>query len=203
MFRPLRSALLATLEARLNSLLSRDPWLLQRLPELADRCIELQLQEWPEPLYLRLLEQSLRLQLEAPEQVDARVQANLSQLLARLADPSQPLAGSGIQIDGDHQLLQQIQRLYQGFDPDWEGWLAEHLGDIPAHLIGKALQQQRTWLARSRGELHADLREYLQEESGLLPTPIEVEDWIEDIRQARLHLDRLEARLQQLEQQQG
>src|SRR5690606_12302283 len=45
-----------------------------------------------------------------------------------------------IRVTGDTGLAHQFQRALNQLEPDWEAALAEHLGDLPAHLIGQRLR---------------------------------------------------------------
>ncbi|MDH2433599.1 SCP2 sterol-binding domain-containing protein [Pokkaliibacter sp. MBI-7] len=196
MFRPLHEALLAAFEGRLNALLQRDESSLERIRRHAGQTLALHIQGLPSA-YITLTSVGLRLQQEFTGQADTEVHTSLATLMANLAE-QRPAAASGMRIDGNLALPETLQQVALQLDPDWEGWAAEFIGDVPAHALGTTLAKGWQWLQRSRGDLHLDVQEYLQEEIRLLPSRLEIDDWIDDLHHTQLQLDRLEARLARL-----
>ena len=78
-----------------------------------------------------------------------------------------------VEIRGDTDLAHRFSAVLADLDIDWEEQLSRLTGDVVAHEAGKAARASRT-LGRPRtGDItRQNLREYLQEEARLLPTPL-------------------------------
>jgi ubiquinone biosynthesis protein UbiJ len=72
------------------------------------------------------------------------------------------------------------------------------MGDLPAAMIMKPINQSLEWANNSRQTLTMTAKEYLQEEINLLPTRVEFEGFINDTRQLKKRAELLERRLERL-----
>jgi ubiquinone biosynthesis protein UbiJ len=102
-------------------------------------------------------------------------------------------------VHGNTALAHQLQRALNQLEPDWEAAMARHLGDLPAHFLGKRIRSAVHWSRQAANAMSANLEEYLHEESQALPGRRELEATFQDIDQLNLRTERLEARLTQLE----
>ncbi|MDP4547435.1 SCP2 domain-containing protein [Marinobacter sp. MDS2] len=108
-------------------------------------------------------------------------------------------ADERLQVAGDTALAHQLQRALDQLQPDWEAALARHIGDVPAHLLGKSIRNAVQWSRNAFHTMNANVEEYLHEESRALPGRRELEATFQDIDELNLRAERLEARLNQLE----
>ncbi|MDX1587522.1 MAG: SCP2 sterol-binding domain-containing protein [Oleiphilaceae bacterium] len=143
--------------------------------------------------------QQLHLQQHCAEPPALEVQGSLLGLLALSLGDRTPLQQGRVVLDGDAALAGRLQALLENLDPDWEGALAERIGDVPAHLLGKQLRRSLKWAREAHGRLESMVAEYLHEESPSLPGRNESEALFGDIAELRLAGDRLEARIQRLQ----
>jgi ubiquinone biosynthesis protein UbiJ len=104
-----------------------------------------------------------------------------------------------VKIDGDTAIGQQFQDLLAGTDWDWEEQLSHVTGDVIAHQAGRLATQVGRLLRDTRETLADDCSEYLQEESRLLPTRIEVRYFLDDVDRLRDAAERLQARVERLQ----
>lgn len=104
-----------------------------------------------------------------------------------------------LHVTGDTALAHQFQRALDQLNPDWEAAMAKHIGDVPAHFIGKRIRNAVAWSRQAFTTLNANIEEYVHEESRALPGRRELEATFEDIDSLSLHLERLEARVSQIE----
>ncbi len=104
-----------------------------------------------------------------------------------------------LSVSGDMAQAHQFQRALAQLNPDWEAALARHLGDVPAHFLGRRLRSAVKWSHQASATLHANIEEYVHEESGALPGKRELEATFADIDDLNLQTERLTARLEQLE----
>ncbi|TVP54900.1 MAG: hypothetical protein EA349_10275 [Halomonadaceae bacterium] len=143
--------------------------------------------------------EQLHLQHQCAEPPALQVRGSLLGMLALSLGDRTPLQQGRVVLEGDAALAGRLQALIEHLDPDWEGALAQRLGDVPAHLLARQLRRSLKW-ARSVNEgLEAMVAEYLHEESPALPGRNESEAMFEDIASLRLAADRLQARIDRLQ----
>ncbi|MCG7198345.1 SCP2 sterol-binding domain-containing protein [Marinobacter pelagius] len=105
-----------------------------------------------------------------------------------------------LDVNGDTGLAHQLQRALNQLDPDWEAAMARHIGDVPAHFLGKRIRNAVKWSRQAIHAMNANLEEYIHEESRALPGRRELEATFGDIDELNLRTERLEARLRLLEE---
>ena len=108
-------------------------------------------------------------------------------------------ADERLTVEGDTALAHQLQRALNQLQPDWEAAMANHIGDVPAHFIGKRIRQAVKWSRQAFSTMNANVEEYVHEESRTLPGRRELEATFQDIDELSLRTERLEARLKQLQ----
>ncbi|KAA1175725.1 hypothetical protein FWJ25_00885 [Marinobacter salinexigens] len=119
---------------------------------------------------------------------------------AALALGDDAVFGDGrLDVAGDTALAHQLQRALNQLDPDWEAAMASHIGDIPAHFLGKRIRKAVRWSRQAFDSMNANLEEYVHEESRLLPGSRELNATFEDIDDLSLRTERLEARLNMID----
>lgn len=196
----LNQAALATLEQALNAALALDPHTATRLQRLDGKVIALAIEGTGITLYLQPLDGALRLMGAWDGPIDTTLRgAPFSLLRMGSGRTGEGLFRGGVEIEGDVELGQQIQRVFEKIDIDWEEHLARLCGDVIAHQLGNVVRDLRDWMARSSDHLQQDVADYLQEERELLPVDWEVEAFYEQVDTLRSDVDRLEARLKRLE----
>lgn len=107
-------------------------------------------------------------------------------------------ADERLMVTGDTALAHQLQRALNQLQPDWEAAMARHIGDVPAHFLGRRIRQAVSWSRQAASTMNANVEEYLHEESRTLPGRRELDATFQDIDQLHLRTERLEARLNQL-----
>ena len=196
------------LQRLVNQALQYDPVARQRLAALDGKRLVLAMRE--PALTLSLVIEApdgadstqLLIGLDDLETCDARVSGRASDLLAVLqaSDRTAAMMAHQIDIQGDTRTFFSLQEVMSGLDIDWEMALADRIGDLPAHWLADGLRLAGQ-MARNHGEsLQRTLRNYGREESELcVPTSL----WrqhTESVYQTRLSIDRLQARVQRLQQ---
>ncbi len=138
---------------------------------------------------------------DAPGDPDARIVGSIPGL-ARLAASGDPdaIRRGDIQLEGDIATVQSFQKLLAHAKPDPEEELSRIVGDEAAGQLGNLARGFIDWGREARSTMTDNLREYLQEESGDVPTRYEVERFGKNVGKLRDDVDRLEARLEQLEE---
>ncbi len=112
-------------------------------------------------------------------------------------------AGSGVAVDGDQDVLRSVYQLARGLDVDWEAALAELVGDIPAHLLGRAVRQTRYRGRDAARRATTGFADYIKHEAHLTPSPAEVAEWSAHIRCFADATERLAAHIALLQTRAG
>ncbi|SDM17252.1 ubiquinone biosynthesis protein UbiJ [Modicisalibacter muralis] len=195
--------LLACAEKSLNALLARDPAAPARLRRLTGKRLLLRLERPRLDLLVVFYREGLSLLSAAPAEesdADAIVEIDNAALGALLAGESlEKLMFSGrLSVRGQTQLLEQTRALLMDLDLDWEGELAEWLGDTPAHGLSEGLRHCVRFGLRSQRELRVDIKDYVFEEARLLAGHRQREALRDHLTELEIATDRLEARLDRL-----
>lgn len=103
-----------------------------------------------------------------------------------------------IPLQGDYQLLQDIQNIIQQLEPDLAAQLSPWIGPALAHEIGK-IQLAPKHLKRSLQSHLFFVEDFLKEDTGVLAPRWQMDDLQQDTRQLNQNIDRLEAKIQQLQ----
>ena len=114
------------------------------------------------------------------------------------AKESISFSGTGVNVSGNLDTLHQLNKIMGDVDIDWEGALAEIIGDVPAHLIAKTVRNSVVIRQDIVTRASTGLVEVAQEEFNLTPSKNEFETIIPDIRQLSADADRLAARVKRL-----
>jgi ubiquinone biosynthesis protein UbiJ len=126
--------------------------------------------------------------------------------MARLglgSDTAGTLFSGEVEITGDIETGQAFRAILDGMDIDWEEQVSRVTGDVVAHQLGNLARKAGAWLRHGGQTLEQDIGEYLQEESRVLPSRIEIENFIADVGMTAMAVERLEARLQRLRHGRG
>lgn len=123
---------------------------------------------------------------------------DMARMLIRMADQgSADLSGSGIRVEGDVGLLLTLSRAMAKLDIDWEDLLAKLVGEKPAHFVFMGLAEVRK-AAPGLDEKATAQGSAVVEQMGLLQGK-DVEAMRQQIRQLQYRVDRLHARMRNLE----
>lgn len=192
------SALLKPFEFALNKALKQDPETCQRLAAFEQRSIVVNIEDMHQFVHICFHQQSIQLSHNDEEDCDLLI-AGTAMALLKLGQHPDNLFSSAIRIHGDVQFAKQLQDVLDGFDFDWEQQLANLTGDVIAQPLAYGIRQGFSWLRSTGRSLQMTTSEYLREEAQLLPDKIQIEDYMQAIDRLRADCDRLEARINRLE----
>lgn len=105
-----------------------------------------------------------------------------------------------IPVQGEYQLLQNIQRIIQQAEPDLASQLSPWIGPNLASQIGK-IQLAPKLLFKSLDSHLFVAEDFLKDDSGLFAPRWQMDDLNHETRQLTQNIDRLEAKIQQLQSQ--
>ena len=114
------------------------------------------------------------------------------------ADYQAMLKSGSLKIDGDVELANQLFMIFKEIDIDWEEVASKYVGDSVAYQMGLFANKFKNYSSRSIDNFRLDVSEYLQEESRILPTKVEINRFMSDVDQLDANVQRLEARVKRL-----
>lgn len=196
---PIDAFVTGAIETALNKLVKDDADSQRRLSRLRGKVISVTLNEFGKTLYF-IFSQQIDVLAVYEGELDCQLALNLTVLpeLRQQANVTQLIKADKLSLEGDLQLAQHFSRLLSGLKPDIEEKLSYYSGDVIAHTVvsgvntGGRLLQQRL-LNRQR-----NLAQTLTEEWKLLPQPLEIAHFADQVDDLRSDVACLEARLNQL-----
>ena len=197
---PIPDPLLAAAEGALNAVLALDPEGASRLARIQGRVLLLELAGFGTRVYVIPGERRLFLHSAYDAPPDCTVRGSPAALLRMgLSKHREDSVFQGaVTIEGDNAVAQTLGEVVRGLDIDWEEQLSRLVGDTLAHRIGVQARAGERWVERSADTFAQDLREYLKEESRLLPTDDEMRGFLDGVDTLRDDVERLAARVARL-----
>jgi ubiquinone biosynthesis protein UbiJ len=110
-----------------------------------------------------------------------------------------PRGSERVLVTGDAEIAARYRELLELARPDWEEELSRLIGDLPARRVSLAARAARGWARGFARAAQANVAEYLQEESRVLVTRPEVQEFLGQVDVLRETADRVEARIARLE----
>ncbi len=192
--------LLGGAEALINRLLAQDPHSLNALTALGGSLLVRHAElDWD----VGIFPASHGIVLAEPDpQPRARVELQTRAVLALLREPRGGRAVAGMQIAGDAEYLQKFAEIFQNLHTDLAAFLEPWFG-AQAVPLAQGLGRARQFLQRAFGQLEQSGVEFLAEESRDLVPAAELEDWMHEVDELSMAVDRAQARLGRLEQSRG
>ena len=192
-------AALAAAETAFNQALRLDPESLRRLATLHGKVIAIELRGTGLTLYIVPGPDGASLLGSYAGEPDT-VLSGTPLALARmgLGEATGTLFAGQATLRGDRETGQRFKAILDNLDPDWLEPLARLIGDIPAHRLGRLLQDAGEWARQALDALARNGAEYLQQEVSVLATSEDVTAFVSEVDTLRDDLARLEARIARL-----
>lgn len=150
--------------------------------------------------YFIIADDALAVAPTATEDPDVVISGSLITLASMAGQSGDAAIRDGsLDLTGDAELASQFQQLLAHAKPDIEEELSSIVGDVAAHRLGDLARGLGRWGRDARSTMGANVREYLQEESRDAPSRYEVERFTADVGELRDDVDRIEARLNRLQ----
>lgn len=164
--------------------------------QLDDKIVAVRVRDTALTMYFEINDTVVSLTTNPVAEPDVVVTGSLL-TLARMAGSSGESAvrDGSLELTGDPETAHAFQQLLAFAKPDIEEELSALIGDAGAHRAGEIMRGVGSWAKGARRTLGANIREYLQEESGDLPSRHEVERFAQQVSSLRDDVARLEARL--------
>jgi len=191
---------IASLEQAVNGYLDMDPQAREQMRGLHGQVIAFELQGLGRKLYLIPGQNRLQILSFYEGDPDCTLRGTPLALAAMSEQRTKTdrIFSGDVEITGDTDLAHRLGKILAAMDIDWEEQLSRFSGDIIAHEVGNAVRGTSRWGRSTLNTLKLDLKEYLQEESGLLPVRREIEGFLAEVDTLREDTDRLVARMERL-----
>jgi len=121
--------------------------------------------------------------------------------LARMglgAEYQSMLNSGALKIEGDVEFANQLRSIFMQVDIDWEEVASKYVGDSVAYQVGLFVNKFKNYKKRSVDNFRLDVSEFLQEESRIVPTKVELDRFMSGVDDLDANVQRLEARIQRL-----
>ena len=194
---------ISAMENAINLALKQDPPSQQRLAKLAGQQVFLYIEDFSFILQIHLLEEGVMLhkpnsmdEVELDPKLDTLVQGP-SSAYRKLLEGDGFFDGD-LRIQGNAQALMTLHKVMENFEFDWEGLLADHIGDLAAASLARLLRTQWAWSKEVATNARLQLVSHLQSNSQLLPSKVEFEHHVDELERFATQLDRAETRLRLL-----
>lgn len=186
------------LRAASEFLLADAPEVRARCAELSGRLVVVELTDLGLDFCIRPRDGGLDVTREPSATADARVRGRSIDLL-RMARGGRAGSDGAIQVEGDAVLVQDLRALLRDAEWDTEERVARLLGDAPAHELGRFVRGVHQVATDTAWRLAGMGAEFLKFETGDLPRPDEVDDFVIAVDRLRDDVERAAVRLSRVE----
>ncbi|WP_318437428.1 ubiquinone biosynthesis accessory factor UbiJ [Photobacterium leiognathi] len=196
---PIDAFVTGAVETALNQLIKDDADSQRRLTRLRGKVISVKLNEFNKTMYF-VFSHQIDVLAGFEGEVDCQLALNLSVLpeLRQQANLTQLIKADKLALDGDLQLAQYFSSLLSGLKPDFEDKLSEYTGDVVAHTLVSSVKSGSRFIRQGIKNRQRDLAEVITEEWRLLPQPLEMMHFCDQVDDLKSDVARFEARLNQL-----
>ena len=202
-FSTLQAGALSGLELAINSALKYDPATLRELSTLEGQVLLVDCTSPAMRIAVQISQQQITLYSGWEDEAAVTLQGSLVALAKMTANASDTssFAGTGVQLSGNLETLHKLHKILSQLDIDWEGALADIIGNIPAYMIGSALRKSADIAKQNKQRVTSALTEVAQEELQIVPSRNGFEQFKKEVREMASDTDRLMARANLLRQQ--
>ena len=197
----IKPLLMSALETALNKFLEMDQNRAVFLAPLSGKIIAVTLLPFNETIYLCPTSDSIQLLDYSPDQPDTQLTGSFFAfgLMGLSSKPMRSIFSGEIKIEGDMQTGRKFQELFAKLDINLEQQLARYTGDTIAHNISQFFRAGQNWSKESIETFRLNASEFLQEETRDLPAVPEADLFYAQVDELRTDFDRLQSRVERLE----
>lgn len=198
------TTLTAALEVAFNGWLKLDDEALPRFQALQGQVVAIHISNPSLKLHFIPTASGVQVMSEYDSEADVTLSGSALAFMrmSGAEDSGKALLENRIQVDGNMRIAEQFSQILREVDIDWEELLSRAVGDIVAHQAGQLARSGKGWLDDTAQAMRMNTREYLQEESRVLPAETEIQHYPDAVDTLRGDADRLDARINRLQSQQ-
>lgn len=196
---PATSLITASIEVVLNRLIQDDPALVRQLARLKGKVIQLHIKELSLTLTF-VFSQQVDVLADYEGDPDSYLSLSLSTLpqLKEQANITQLIKQDKLVLEGDMQLAQKFAQLLTECEPDLEEWLSRITGDVVSHTLFRGAKSMNASLKASAQKHQSHLSQVMTEEWRIVPGPLEVAHFCDQVDDVASQFSRIEARFRKL-----
>jgi ubiquinone biosynthesis protein UbiJ len=201
---PVLKAFGHALELAINKLLALDIQARDNLMALNGQSIEF---TWSGPdMGLRLSVQDGRIEV-GPRSTDPdlAIKSSLQALVSffRPGASSSAMPTGKVHVTGDVDLARRLSQWFDQFHPEMDLIFITLFGELRGVGIAQVLREGLHWARQSTSTMGEDIAEFLRDDSGLLITELEAQEFAQEVDQLRDQIERIEACTAQLSRRLG
>jgi ubiquinone biosynthesis protein UbiJ len=192
---------LKALQKAINKAMQLDENMPEKLQALNNKTLEMIIAPLNVNFFIHFEDGELHLLDRFDGRADTIIHSNpigLIRLSLLPASKARSLFNDKIRMSGDTELGQQVKKLFDDMDIDWEGHLAHFTGDVVAHQIGSLVRKGMNFKKHFDDSMRQNMSEYLQEELRVVPSKNELEDFFAEVDELSLSVERLQAHVNHL-----
>ncbi|MDP3268244.1 MAG: SCP2 sterol-binding domain-containing protein [Legionella sp.] len=192
---------LKALQLAINQALSLDESMPDKLHALDSKVLEMVITPLNVNFFIQFKDKEIHLLDRYDGEPDTVIHSNpigLIRLSLLPASKARSLFNDKVRMSGNIELGQDVKRLFDEIDIDWEGHLAHFTGDVVAHQIGSLVKKGLHFKKQFSETMRLNVTEYLQEELRAFPSKGEIDDFFTDIDELSLNVERVQAQVKQL-----
>lgn len=171
------------LQGGFNRLVSLDEDSQRRLNKLQHKLLQLKITTLDLDIYLLFHSDRVEVLEDFAAEPDATIAGPPFSMLSLAGGGD--VSNSSVEISGDVELAQQVSRMLQQIDIDWEEHFSKITGDAVAHQLGNIARGIQRFTTRSRDSMQSNTADYLRDETGHLPHDWELESFSNDVDDLR------------------
>ena len=190
--------ILGLINGAVKTALSLDPDSREQLSKLQGKVFCLQFRTPDFCLYLIPDDDGLSVSNDYDDEPDVTLEGNALAFLRLAVQGTDTMTEGDIQLKGDAESGQRLQKILSQMDLDWEELIARAIGDTPARKAGNLIRGAGEWLKETIDYGRENTADYFREERKVLVSRIKMEDFETDVKVLRQQVDRLESRVSAL-----
>lgn len=196
----MKKMILSSLAKTINAALNLDPESKQRVAKLNSKTIMIELLPLHLAFQCHFNENGVNLLTDEIVTADTTIRGTPLQMLGVMMakENRHRFFAEDIVIEGDAEFAQQVVDLFDHMQIDWEEYLSQLTGDVPAYHAARVFRKFSHWLSHSEKSMREDITEYVHEEVKWLPSREALNDFFTEIDIIRMDVDRIEARIKNL-----
>lgn len=195
--------LIAQLEKAANGALKYAPVTRIQMVPLKGKSLGIHLQRPGIPLQLYVDKREIQIHSNWEIETDVTIKGpamSLVRQLTKTQNTPADLMQNGIEIVGDQELAEQFISLLRNLDVDFEGILADFIGDIAARQLGNFARTGLEIFHQAATTFAEQTKRFIAEDQSMVVSPFEFDQFKTEVDDIRQRGDRLQARVQQLQQ---
>ena len=199
-FGTLQSTAISGLETAINTALKYDPATLRDLSEIEGQVLVIDCNMPDLRIAIEAQQQQIIVHTDWDGEAAVTLEGSMIAMakMAANASDTSSFAGSGVQLSGNLETLHKLHKILSQLNIDWDGALADLVGDVPAHIIGSAVRKSKQIHKQTLQRVTSALSEVAQEELEIIPSQNAFAQFKQEVRQMASDTDRLMARISAL-----